>query len=79
MTTQTSTEAEWSVQVLVEMEDGTNVSQFTREYVEGAIGKIFAAGRDIRAVISITNEKDELVAVKFINNPTPQLRGKAWS
>lgn len=79
MTTQTSTEAEWSVQVLVEMEDGTHVSQFTREYVEGAIGKIFAAARDIRAVISITNEKDELVAVKFINNPTPQLRGKAWS
>lgn len=78
MTTQTSTQVELQVQVLVEMEDGTPVSEFTREYVEGAIGKMFASSRDIRAIISITNESDELLVQKYKGNPTQELRERAW-
>lgn len=79
MTTQPAHQAEWNVQVLVEMEDGSLVSSHTREYVEGAIGKIFASARDIRAIITVTNEKDELLVQKFNNNPTRALREKVWT
>ena len=79
MTTQTSQRmVEWNVQVLVEMEDGTVVGGFTREYVEGAIGKIFASARDIRAIITIADEDDQVVVQKFNNNPTQELRERAW-
>ena len=77
-TTPTTRTAEWTVQVLVEMEDGSEVPRFTREYVEGAIPKMLASARDIRTIVTVTNEADQVTVKKFNNNPTEELRKKAW-
>lgn len=71
--------AEYQVQVLVEMEDGGEVPHRTREYVESKIPFLFPPGtRDIRHVIVIANEAGEVLSVNYENNPTPEMRKRAW-
>lgn len=77
MTTQI---AEYQVQVLVEMEEGGDVPPRTREYVESKIPFLFPPGtRDIRHIIVIANEAGEVLSVNYENNPTKQLRERAWT
>lgn len=71
-------QAEWTVQVLVEMEDGSPVTHSVREYVTAALQKVFYNPRDIKAVITVSDEDEVVVAVKYVNNPTHQLKERAW-
>jgi hypothetical protein len=75
----TQKSAEWTVQVLVEMEDGSDIPRFTRDYVEGAIPKMFSSARDIRFIVTVTDEADNVIVKKFDNNPTEELRERAWA
>ena len=70
--------AEYRVQVLVETESGAELSRATRDYVEGALTKMFPTARDIRTIITITDDNDGVVMKKFDNNPTKELRERAW-
>lgn len=70
--------AEYTVQVLVETEDGTDLPRRTKEYIEGAIPKMFGTGRDIRTVITVADGDENVIVTKFDNNPTEALRERAW-
>lgn len=79
MTTKTTQSVEWQVQVLVEMEDGSEVTHNTRNFVERCIPQMFPSStRDIRTIITVTNEEGAVTATKYDNNPTKQLRERAW-
>ena len=71
---------ELTVQVLVEMEDGSEVGLRTREFVEDKIQNLFPPiTRDIRAIITIADEHESIAVTKYRNDPTEELRKKAWT
>lgn len=79
MTTQTQT-VELTVQVLVEMEDGSEVSRHTQDFVERCIPQMFPPStRDIRTIVTVADDNDNVIATKYNNNPTEELRKRAWT
>lgn len=76
----TSQVCEMTVQVLVEMEDGSEVPHHTKNYVVGKIQNMFPKDtHSIRSIITVAGDDEIVISAKYENNPTTTLRERAWT